>query len=134
MRNMRKDEEKILFKELSYRINGILFKVRKNLGRYKNEKQYCDAIEELFKEEGIKYVREKIVENPVEGKRYRSKIDFLIEDAIILEIKAKSFITSEDYFQVRRYLSDLNLKLGIIANMRQYNVLPKRIINSDKVT
>ncbi|OGE80366.1 MAG: hypothetical protein A2826_02830 [Candidatus Doudnabacteria bacterium RIFCSPHIGHO2_01_FULL_43_23] len=129
---MRNNQDKILYKELSYKINGILFKVRKELGRYKNEKQYCDAIEEELKKSGIKHEREKIIENPVEGNFFRSKVDFLIEDVIVLEIKAKSFVTNEDYFQARRYLTDLDLKLGIIANMRQYNVLPKRIINSEK--
>jgi len=127
MRKLRKtEEEKILYKDLSYDINRVLFDVRKNLGRYKNEKQYCDAIEELFFERGFVYEREKIID-----KESRSKVDFIVENKIILEIKAKSFITSNDYFQVRRYLSDSGLKLGIIANMRQYNVLPKRVINSE---
>jgi len=129
-----RNEEKILYKELSYKVNGILFKVRKLLGRYKNEKQYCDAIEEELKREKIKYEREKILENPVKGSTFRSKLDFIIEDTIVLEVKAKTFITNEDYFQVRRYLSDLHLRLGIIANMRQYNVLPKRVINSEKTS
>ena len=128
---MRNDKEKILFKEISYKINGILFSIRKSLGRYKNEKQYSDAIEKELNKQGIKYEREKAIENPIDGNKNRSKVDFLIEGVIILEVKAKSFVTNEDYFQVRRYLSDLNLKLGIIANMRQYNVLPKRILNTE---
>ena len=36
------------------------------------------------------------------------KIDFLIEGKIILELKAKHFITKEDYYQVKRYLQSLN--------------------------
>lgn len=50
-RNAQK--KKIIFKNLSYKINGIIFKVRKELGRYKNEKQYCDAIENRFIVESI---------------------------------------------------------------------------------
>jgi GxxExxY protein len=129
MRNLNK---KIIYPELSYNINSVLFKVKGMLGRYKNEKQYCDTIEKEFKKENIKYEREKILENPTQNKGFRSRIDFIIDDKIILEVKAKSFVAKDDYFQIRRYLSDLNLKLGILANMRQYNVLPKRIINSDK--
>ena len=122
---MRKSSEKIIYKELSYRINGIIFTVRKELGRYKNEKQYADAIEKELQKREVSYVREKVIDDAG-----RSKVDFLIEEKVILEVKAKSFITKRDYFQVQRYLSDTGLQLGIIANMRQYNVLPKRVVNT----
>lgn len=41
-------EEKIIHKELSYKITGLLFKVHTELGRYCREKQYGDALEKLF--------------------------------------------------------------------------------------
>lgn len=50
---------KVLYPELLYKICGILFKVHNKLGRYYNEKQYGDLIEELFKENNIFYEREK---------------------------------------------------------------------------
>ena len=43
--------EKILYKDLSCKINGLLFKTHKELGKYRNEKQYADFIENLLKEE-----------------------------------------------------------------------------------
>ena len=49
---------KIFYPNLSYKINGILFKVSNQLGKYCNEKQYADAIEEYLKSENIKYKRE----------------------------------------------------------------------------
>lgn len=52
---------KIIHPELSFRINGILFRARKELGRFRNEKQYCDAIEKVLQQEGIQYEREKIL-------------------------------------------------------------------------
>lgn len=42
-------EDKVVYKELSYKINGLLFKVHKDLGRYRNEKQYGDYFEQLLK-------------------------------------------------------------------------------------
>ncbi|MBU2109342.1 GxxExxY protein [Patescibacteria group bacterium] len=121
----------IIFPELSYKISGILFGVRKNLGRYKNEKQYCDAIEEELKKNNIDYEREKILPESFDGEQKgRNKVDFLIDNEIILEIKAKAFVTKEDYFQIRRYLDCLSRKLGILVNMRRYYVSPKRILNS----
>jgi len=122
----------IIYPELSYKISGILFGVRKNLGRYKNEKQYSDAIEEELKKNNIDYEREKVLPESFDGEQKgRNKVDFLIENSIVLEIKAKPFITKEDYFQVRRYLDSLNKKLGILSNMRQYYINPKRVLNSN---
>lgn len=121
----------IVYPELSYKINGILFGVRKNLGQYKNEKQYCDAIEEELKKNSLTYEREKILPESFDGEQKdRNKIDFLIEDKIILEVKAKPFITTSDYYQTRRYLDSLDKKLGILVNMRKYSLNPKRILNS----
>lgn len=121
----------IIYPELSFKINGILFRVRKNLGRYKNEKQYCDAIEDELKKNSVNYEREKVLPESFDGEqRGRNKVDFLIENNIILEVKAKPFVTKEDYFQTRRYLDCLSKKLGILVNMRQYYVNPKRILNS----
>jgi len=63
-------------------------------------------------------------------KRGRNKVDFLIEEKIILEVKAKPYITKSDYYQVRRYLEALGKKLAIIVNMRRYYINPKRVLNS----
>ena len=121
----------IIYPELSFKINGILFSVRKNLGQYKNEQQYCDAIEEELKKNKTTYEREKILLESFDGEQKgRNKIDFLIEDKIILEVKAKPFITKSDYYQTRRYLDSLDKKLGLLVNMRRYSVNPKRILNS----
>ncbi len=130
MRIMRTDGD-IIHPELSYKINGILFDVRKELGRFKSEQQYCDAIEERFKKSEIGYKREEFLPISFEGeKENRNRADFLINGEIILEVKAKPFITKEDYYQTMRYLQSLDKKLGILVNMRRYYVNPKRILNS----
>lgn len=129
MRIMRKD---IVYPDLSFQVNGILFTVRKKLGRFRNEEQYCDGIEQELKRLKIDYEREKILDQSFENEKPgRNKVDFLIDNRIVLEVKAKQFITKEDYYQVRRYLSSLNKKLAILVNMRRYYVNPKRILNSE---
>ncbi|MBU4257415.1 GxxExxY protein [Patescibacteria group bacterium] len=124
--------DKVAHKELSYKITGLLFKTHKNLGRYRNEKQYSDYFEELLKQERIKYVREFKFEDHQYGQgKIRCICDFIIEDKIILEFKAKNFITKDDYYQAKRYLITLNLQLAIIVNFRQQRIVPKRILNSN---
>jgi GxxExxY protein len=128
------DKNKIIYPELSYQINGILFKVRKQLGIYCSEKQYCDAIEAELKLANLEYEREKILDASFpDEKPGRNRIDFKVGNKIILEVKAKSFVTKDDYFQTQRYLGATGLKLAILANMRRYAVNPKRILNSEAV-
>jgi len=124
------NEDKVVYKELSYKITGSLFKVHKDLGRYRNEKQYGDYFEQLLKNEKIRYIREfKFIDNKFGQGKIRCVCDFIIEDKIIVEFKAKDHITKEDYYQVKRYLLTLDLKLAIIVNFRQPRIVPKRILN-----
>ena len=123
--------EKLIYPELSYKINGILFDVHNEHGQFFNEKQYCDAIEQCFKKLNIQYEREKTLPPAFENElRGRNKVDFLIDNLVVLEVKAKRVINSEDYYQVKRYLVALNKKLGVLVNFRSRYVTPKRILNS----
>ncbi|OGL66848.1 hypothetical protein A3F52_05190 [Candidatus Uhrbacteria bacterium RIFCSPHIGHO2_12_FULL_47_11] len=123
--------EKVLHKELSYNIVGILYATHNELGRYANEKQYGDLIENKLKGGGISYEREKVLDQyfPAEHPG-RHRIDFLIDDKIILELKCKRFIGKEEYYQTQRYLHALNKKLGILINFRTRFLQPHRVINS----
>lgn len=55
-------------------------------------------------------------------------LDFVVENKIALEIKAKRIITKEDYYQMQRYLQESNLKLGFLVNFRNRYIKPARII------
>lgn len=52
-------EIQLLYKDLSYKIVGILYEVHNELGPYRNEKQYGDSIEYKFINDNISFVREK---------------------------------------------------------------------------
>lgn len=132
---MSRIKKNIIYPELSYRICGFCFFIHNRLGRYRNEKQYCDALENIFKENKIKYLREKALPLSFRGESTnRNILDFIIEDKIILEIKAKPFLTKEDYFQLRRYLVSSNKKLGLIVNFRQKYLYPKRVLNKNQIS
>ena len=123
---------KIIHKDLSYKINGLLFEVHRELGRYRNEKQYADYFEKLLEKANIKYEREYRFNDQQYGKeKIRCICDFIIEDVIILEFKAKDFIEKKDHYQTKRYLITLNLELAIIINFRDKRLMPKRVLNGD---
>lgn len=127
---MLRDKEKVVYPELSYLVYGFCFKAHKELGRFRNEKQYGDAIEKLLKDSGLKYEREMKIPISFDGEKAgRNIVDFLIDDKILLELKTKNFLTKADYFQTKRYLVSCNKKLGILVNFRQATLTPKRILN-----
>lgn len=119
----------ILQKDLSYKINGILFQVHNKLGRFCKHDQYCDALEVLLKENSVDYKRE--IEVPIEFNDIQltgNKLDFLIENEIVLDVKCKKEITTKDYVQMKRYLVATNKELGIVVNFSEKSLKPKRIL------
>lgn len=125
-------KQELIYAELSYGINGALFDVQNELGRYCNEKQYGDLLEKKLEERKLRFEREKFLPASFEGeKANRNKIDFLVEDLIILELKAKRLIERPDFYQTKRYLIALNKKLGLLVNFREKYLKPKRVINSE---
>lgn len=117
----------LIEKELSFKIVGLLYKVHQQLGGYCRERQYGDLFEQLLKDENIKFSREYPIEV---ADRKSNFIDFLIEDAIVVELKCKPFILKEDYYQMRRYLEILKRELGLLVNFRNKYLKPKRILNT----
>jgi GxxExxY protein len=126
-------EDKLIHKDLSYKIRGILFTVQNELGRFRNEKQYGDAFEEKIKEEKLNFEREKILPVSFKGeKQGRNRVDFLIEDKIIIELKSVTCLSREDYHQCQRYLASTDLDLCLLVNFRPRYLLVRRILNYEK--
>lgn len=122
----------IIYGDLSYLISGIFFDVHNDLGRYCNEKQACDKIEYYLKLGKVPYKREYVLpESFVGEKSGRNRLDFLIDEKIIIEVKCKRFVTKEDYYQTQRYLHSLNRKLAILVNFRDIRIKPRRVLNPD---
>ncbi|MBI2577615.1 MAG: GxxExxY protein [Candidatus Wildermuthbacteria bacterium] len=127
-------KETVLYPELSYALTGILFLTHNELGKYCNEQQYGDKIESELHKANIVYEREKILPISFEGEQAgRNKVDFLVADRIILELKAKRILTREDYYQVKRYLAALDKQLGILVNFRAEYIVPKRILHPSHI-
>jgi len=127
-------QNNLIYKELSFKVVGLLYAIHNELGRYCNEKQYGDKLEELLKANGIKYHRELTLPSSFSSEmKGRNKIDFIVEDQIILEFKNKRRLERSDYYQLQRYLRAADKKLGMLINFHQQNLMPKRIINSSKI-
>jgi GxxExxY protein len=119
------DTNKILHKELSYAITGLLFQTHNDLGRYSREKQYADYLEKLLQQQNVKYVRERKSSGDLSS---GNRPDFVIEDKIVIELKAKRLITREDYRQLQRYLQTTGFRLGLLVNFHNHYLKPVRVV------
>lgn len=122
---------KIIYPELSYKINGCIFEVYNQLGPNHLEKYYQKALAKEFEKNNLSYVGQL----PIDIKYKDSVIgvnflDFLVDDIIVVEIKAKPFIKKEHFDQVLSYLRISKIKLGIIAAFGKFGVKLYRVLNS----
>lgn len=115
----------LIHADLSYKLTGILFAVHNEIGCYAREKQYGDLLEKKLNENKILHKRELPISDS------GNIIDFLIENKIIIEIKAKRILTKDDYNQTQRYLQETQIKLGILVNFRNKYLKPARIVRID---
>jgi len=123
---------KLVKKELSYKIIGILFDVYNNLGGGYQEKYYQRAVSQEFKNRDIKFKEQISIPLSFKGISIgRYFLDFLIEDKIILEIKVANKFYIRDVKQVLAYLKATNTSLGILANFNRNNLQFKRILKGD---
>ena len=122
----KKVGEKVIFPELSYTINGILFSVHNDLGRFAREKQYGDLLEKKLKEINMSYKRELPISDS------GNIVDFIIDNKILLEIKSIRFLTKDSYRQTQNYLQQTGLKLGFLINFRSEYLKIVRIIHIGK--
>jgi len=118
-------ENKIIYSSESYVITGIFFSVHNEIGRYGREKQYCDLLERKFREEDIPYRREAKIGDS------GNIADFIVDNKIVIEVKAKDIIDKEEYFQTQRYLQASGLKLALLVNFRNRYLKPIRVVKID---
>lgn len=124
------ENDKIIYRELSYEIVKILFEVYNDLGYGYQEKYYQKALELAFTQANIKYNSQCPFKIRYKGKIIgRYFLDFIIEDKTVLEIKKGNYYSKKNFEQVTAYLKATGLKLAILANFTSNGVKYKRILN-----
>lgn len=129
--NSADPNQEILYKDLCYALNGIFYKVQNELGTKFQEKHYCIAIAKLLDEAGIDYQREVPFRLTYHGEDLGlCKVDFVVQDCIVIEAKVVDRLTSDHFQQTLRYLDALNLKLALLVNFRVRPLQIRRIVNA----
>lgn len=125
-------KKEILYPEESYKIQGAIFEVYKEMGSGFLEAVYQECLNREFRAQNIPfksqpeldlYYKEELLD-----KKY--KPDFICYDNIIVELKAIKKLENDNQAQVINYLNATNLELGLLVNFGAYpKVEIKRLIN-----
>lgn len=119
----------IIYRELSYKLMGILFEVQKRFGGGYQEKYYQKAIANSLKMQKLPFIEQVKVDLEICGIELgRYYIDFIINNKIVLEIKSKNAFSQRDIRQVLGYLKRTGNKLGILASFTNRGLIYKRIL------
>lgn len=110
--------------ELTYKIIGAGIEVHKNIGPGLLESVYHKCLKQEFFLRGLNYKSEFIV--PVEYKGIEVeadlRCDFLIENAIVVELKAVDAILPVFEAQLLTYMKLLKIPKGILINFNCANL------------
>ena len=114
--------------ELTDRIIGAAIRVHRELGPGFLEAIYEEALAVEFAVSGIQFERQKPV-----GLFYREqhvgehRLDFLVEQTVVLELKAISALEDIHFATVRSYLKACKLETGLLLNFAAATLTVKRV-------
>ncbi len=126
---MNTNNKNIIYKELSYKIVGLAMEVHNKLGFGFLEKVYENALMVLLEKNGIHAQQQVPIRVYFDGKVVGDYYaDILVDNKIILEIKAVGKITGSHLTQVLNYLHAVNLRLAIMLNFAKDGLEYERLV------
>jgi GxxExxY protein len=117
--------------DITYRIIGAAMAVHRRIGPGEKEAIYQHALEEEFTQEGLQFEAEKNI--PVyDGDRLLGFYipDFIVEDKVIVEIKAFAALHQKYLGQVITYLNHTGLAIGLLLNFGERSLRPRCVFPS----
>ncbi|MGI6320712.1 MAG: GxxExxY protein [Bacteroidales bacterium] len=121
--------------EIATKVINCSIKVHKELGPGLLEKVYEEALCYMLRKEGLKVEKQKELPIFFDGVKLESvyKLDLLVEDKVIIELKSVESLSDIHLAQTLTYLKLGGLKLGLLINFN-VSLLKngiKRVINGN---
>jgi GxxExxY protein len=115
--------------DLTYKINGAIFEVNKVLGAGFLEKVYENALLFEFRNIGLKAKAQVPIDINYKGKLVGKYFaDIVVEDLVILEIKAVESLQKIHEAQLLNYLKATKYKIGLLINFTHPKAEIKRFV------
>jgi GxxExxY protein len=121
--------EKVIYPELSYQIVGLAMQVHRELGYGFLEKVYENSLMVLLRRNTIdarQSVEIKVeFQSAIVGK---FEADIIVDQKVILEIKAAKSISDAHRAQTLNYLKATGFRLGILLNFGKERLESERLV------
>ncbi len=123
----------LLHKELSNKIIKCFYTVYNTLGFGFLEKVYENALMIELSKNGLKAEKQKHIkvyyENQTVGEYFA---DIIVDDSIILELKAAEFVVEEHELQLINYLKATEIEIGLLLNFGKNPEFKRKIFTNDR--
>ncbi len=128
--NKNRVKRAILYEDLSFKLQGIFFTIRNELGSGYKEKIYQKAFENYLRKAGLSFQKEFPIKVYSSTGEFLGlyKPDFLVEDKIIIDIKAKRFLSKQEVAIACDYLRNSEYEVAYLVNFGSKRFYFKRII------
>lgn len=119
------------FSETTYSIINAAMQVHRNLGNGFQEVIYQRALVVEFENRNLAFEREKEIPIFYDSENIGSRrVDFFVENIVLVEIKAVSKLENVHIAQTINYLEVFNLEIALLLNFGNTSLEFKRLINS----
>jgi GxxExxY protein len=119
------------FKEITERIIGSAMKVHSTLGNGFQEVIYQRALEIEMRKAGLHFTREFNMPVYYDGiKIGERRVDFFVEEKIMVELKAIIQLENVHLAQAKNYLEAYNIQVGLLINFGSISLQFKRLENN----
>ena len=119
------------YKDITEKIIGASFEVHKFLGNGFQEVIYQRALAWELSQAGLTYVREieqEIFYKELAGSIGTRRADFVVEEKVLVELKAIIEIQDVHLAQVLNYLKAYRLEVGLLINFGSKSLTFKRLV------
>jgi GxxExxY protein len=122
---------------LTYKIIGCAMAVHRELGPGLGENSYQRSLANYLSDAGLSFVQEKlfsVFDDPDQQRLVGYYIpDFVVEDAVIVEIKALRGLDNSHLAQIIGYLAISGCPIGLLINFGERSLRYRRVFPPQKV-
>ncbi len=119
-----------LYQDLTYKLRGMFFEVYNQLGPGLSEKIYQKAIIQELDSQKIPFETEKVISIKYKNAKIgQQRLDLVIDNKIIVEIKATDNMHPLFARQTIAYLKVSGYKLALLVNFGGDKIIIKRYVN-----
>ncbi len=122
------EKRQLILEKLTDRIIKACINVHIQLGPGFLESIYHKALEVELNKQGLEFQTEKEYKISYDGIEVGTRrLDLLVEDAVIVELKTVEEMHKKYYAQLRSYLKATNKEVGLLVNFADFKVDIRRV-------